>query len=52
MAITHLSLVFAKANQKFVRYLTAYGENWVCDLLYRSLFSYFLQSFALLLLLF
>lgn len=31
MAIIHLSLVFAKANQKFVRYLTAYETNWACD---------------------
>lgn len=46
MAITHLSLVFAKVNQKFVRYLTARGVNRVCDLFHRSFFSYFLQSLA------
>lgn len=46
MAITPLSLVFAKVNQKFVRYLTACGANRVCDLFHRSLFSYFLQSLA------
>ena len=46
MAITHLSLVFAKVNQKFVRYLTAHGVDWVCNLFHRSSFSYFLQSLA------
>lgn len=44
MAITPLSLVFPKVNQKFVRYLTAHGENWVWDLFHRSLVSYFLKS--------
>lgn len=46
MAITPLSLVLPKVNQKFVRYLTAHGANWVCDLFHRSLVSYFLQSSA------
>lgn len=43
MAITPLSLVFAKVNQKFVRYLTAHGVNRVCDSFHRSLFSCILQ---------
>lgn len=44
MAITPLSLVFPKVNQRFVRYLTAHGENRVWDLFHRSLVSYFLKS--------
>lgn len=44
MAITPLSLVLPKVNQKFVRYLTAHGVNWVCDLFHRSLVSYCLKS--------
>lgn len=46
MAITPLSLVLPKVNQKFVRYLTVHGANWVCDLFHRSLVSYFLKSTA------
>lgn len=46
MAITLLSLVLPKVNQKFVRYLTAHGANWVWDLFHRSLVSYFLKLSA------